>query len=200
MNQIEGYILAGGASSRMGRDKAQLQIAEQTFSERIAEELLSFTSPVTMIGGSKIPENLKSAKDVYNQIGALGGLHGALAACKAEWALVVACDLPFVTKELFEKLAVSRAEFEAVVPVQQDGRPQPLCALYKISPCLRVASELIEAGKRRPLDLLDRVRTRWIPFTELKPLNHATEFFVNINTPEDYDEATRKHSATPNLT
>ncbi|HET6863113.1 MAG TPA: molybdenum cofactor guanylyltransferase [Pyrinomonadaceae bacterium] len=196
MNRVEGFILAGGSSSRMGRDKAQLRIAEKTFSERIAAELLSFTSTVTMIGGSTIPQNLNSAKDVYSQIGALGGLHGALAACNADWALVVACDLPFVTKELFDKLAASRENFEAVVPVQEDERPQPLCALYKINPCLRVASELIEGGKRRPLDLLDRVKTRWIPFAELKPLNRAKEFFVNINTPEDYDEATRKHSAT----
>ena len=184
----------------MGRDKAQLRIAEQTFSERIAAELLGFTDRVTMIGGAKVPENLSAAKDVFNGIGALGGLHGALSACKADWALVVACDLPFVTSELFEKLAATRSDSEAVVPVQQDGRPQPLCALYRKSPCLEVATSLIEVGKRRPLDLLDRVKTRWIPFAELKPLNHATEFFVNINTPEDYDEATRKHSATPNLT
>lgn len=196
MNAIEGFILAGGASSRMGRDKAQLRIAEKTFSERIAAELLAFTRTVTMIGGSNVPENLSLAKDVYSQIGALGGLHGALSACKADWALVVACDLPFVTRELFHKLAVLRGDFEAVVPVQEDGRPQPLCALYKINPCLRVAADLIEAGKRRPLDLLDRVKTRWVPFAELKPLDHAKEFFVNINTPEDYDEATRKHSAT----
>jgi len=200
MNEIEGFILAGGSSSRMGRDKAQLRIAEQTFSERIAAELLGFTDRVTMIGGAKVPENLSAAKDVFNGIGALGGLHGALSACKADWALVVACDLPFVTSELFEKLAATRNDSEAVVPVQQDGRPQPLCALYRKSPCLEVATSLIEVGKRRPLDLLDRVKTRWIPFAELKPLNHATEFFVNINTPEDYDEATRKHSATPNLT
>ena len=200
MNEIEGFILAGGSSSRMGRDKAQLRIAEQTFSERIAAELLEFTDKVTMIGGATVPANLSSAKDVFNGIGALGGLHGALSACQADWALVVACDLPFVTSELFEKLAANRAQSEAVVPVQEDGRPQPLCAMYKKSPCLVVATSLIEGGKRRPLDLLDRVKTKWIPFAELKPLNHAVKFFVNINTPEDYDEATQKHSATPNLT
>ncbi|HSE20520.1 MAG TPA: molybdenum cofactor guanylyltransferase [Pyrinomonadaceae bacterium] len=200
MNEIEGFILAGGSSSRMGRDKAQLRIAEQTFSERIAGELLTFTDKVTMIGGATVPERVSAATDVFRGVGALGGLHGALSACQSEWALVVACDLPFVTRELFAKLAMTRGDSEAVVPVQEDGRPQPLCALYRRNPCLEVATSLIEGGKRRPLDLLDRVKTKWIPFAELKLLNHATEFFVNINTPEDYDEATRKHSATPNLT
>src|SRR6185369_4343495 len=122
MNQIEGFILAGGSSSRMGRDKAQLRIAEQTFLERIAGELLTFTDKVTMIGGAIVPERVNSATDVFGGVGALGGLHGALSACKSDWALVVACDLPFVTRELFAKLAMICGESEAVVPVQEDGR------------------------------------------------------------------------------
>ena len=84
MNEIEGFILAGGSSSRMGRDKAQLRIAEQTFSERIAGELLTFTDKVTMIGGATVPERVSAATDVFRGVGALGGLHGALSACQSE--------------------------------------------------------------------------------------------------------------------
>src|SRR6185312_8227715 len=112
-----------------------------------------------------------------------------LSACQREWAIVVACDLPFVTAELFELLAELRMDHDAVVPIQADERPQPLAALYRVDPCREQANELIEKGQRRPLDLLDAVKTRWVPFAEIRNLTQAERFFVNINTPEDYYEA-----------
>jgi molybdopterin-guanine dinucleotide biosynthesis protein A len=189
---MEAFILAGGASSRMGTDKSQLLIERQTFTERIAESLSSIVDTVTLVGGSS--SNFPRVADVYPQWGALGGIHGALAACKQEWAIVVACDLPFVTAELFSFLASLRLDHDSVVPIQQDGRPQPLAALYRVDPCLQRATELIEAGRRRPLDLLDAVNTRWVEFDQLRNLDQAERFFVNINTPSDYMEAIRGHS------
>ena len=166
----------------MGTDKSQLPIEGQTFATRIAETLLQLTDSVTVVG---------SDMDVYPQWGALGVLHAALSVCKREWAIVVACDLPFVTTELFSFLAEKRLGHDAVVPIQEDGRPQPLAALYRVEPCLERATELIEAGRRRPFDLLAAVKTRRVSFAELTNLDQAERFFVNINTPTDYYEATR---------
>ena len=194
MEQIAAFILAGGASSRMGTDKSQLRLEQQTFTERIAETLLKITDSVTIVGRDSDESSLPSVADVYPKWGALGGLHGALAACSREWAIVVACDLPFVTSELFAYLATLRMDHDAVVPIQEDGRPQPLAALYRVEPCLRQATALIEAGRRRPLDLLDSVKTRWVAFGELRNFARAQSFFVNINTPDDYDDAIRGHS------
>jgi molybdopterin-guanine dinucleotide biosynthesis protein A len=190
---MEAFILAGGASRRMGTDKSQLPIGRQTFADRIAETLSKVADSVTLVGGQS-NSRLPTVPDVYPQWGALGGLHAALAACKSDWAIVVACDLPFVTSELFSVLARMRLDHDAVVPIQQDGRPQPLAALYRVNPCRQRASELIEAGRRRPLDLLEAVNTRWVEFDELTNLAQAERFFVNINTPSDYDEAVRGHS------
>src|SRR5262245_42726362 len=149
MNDVEAFILAGGASSRMGTDKSQLLIDRQTFTERISETLLTLTDTVTLVGRQLDTSVLPTVPDVYPQWGALGGLHAALSACRREWAIVIACDLPFVTAKLFQHLASLDNEYEAVVPIQPDGRPQPLAALYRKDPCLRVATELIEAGRRR---------------------------------------------------
>jgi molybdopterin-guanine dinucleotide biosynthesis protein A len=192
---MEAFILAGGASRRMGTDKSQLLIERQTFTERIAETLLAVADSVTLVGfvSREASSSLPVVADVYPQWGALGGLHAALAACKREWAIVVACDLPFVTAELFTFLAGRRLDHDAVVPIQQDGRPQPLAALYRVDPCLQRATELIEAGHRRPLDLLEAVNTCWVQFDELTNLAQSEKFFVNINTPSDYD-AIRGHS------
>ena len=190
---MEAFILAGGASRRMGTDKSQLLIERQTFADRIAETLSQVADSVTLVG-TQTRSSLPTVPDVYPQWGALGGLHAALAACKSEWAIVVACDLPFVTSELFSFLAGMRVDHDAVVPIQQDGRPQPLAALYRVDPCLERAGELIEAGRRRPLDLLEAVDTRWVEFDQLRNLVQSESFFVNINTPSDYDEAVRGHS------
>lgn len=178
----------------MGTDKSQLLIERQTFTERIANTLRNVTDSVSVVGRTADVSSLPSVPDVYPQWGALGGVHAALTACKLDWAIVVACDLPFVTSELFEHLASLRLDHTAVVPVQEDGRPQPLAALYRVDPCRQRATELIEAGHRRPLDLLETVNTRWVAFDEIRNLDQAERFFVNINTPEDYHEAIRGHS------
>jgi len=193
MDHIEAFILAGGASRRMGTDKSQLLIERQTFTERIAQTLLELTDSVSIVGRQS-HLTFPSIPDVYPQWGALGGIHAALAACKQQWAIIVACDLPFVTAELISFLAELRVDHEAVVPIQPDGRPQPLCALYRVDPCRQRATELIEAGLRRPLDLLEAVRTKWVEFDRLRNLTQSQSFFVNINTPDDYDEAIRGYS------
>ena len=169
----------------MGTDKSQLLLEDQTFVERIAATVLTVTDSIRLVGGQQ-NSKLSTVADVYPQWGALGGLQAALSACEREWAIVVACDLPFVTAELFRSLDSMRGDHDAVVPVQSDGRPQPLAALYRVDPCLRRATELIEAGRRRPLDLLQSVNTRWVDFSEIANLDQAQRFFVNINTPDDY--------------
>ena len=194
ISQLQAFILAGGQSRRMGTDKSLLAFRNQTFSERIAETLEQVSDAVTFVGARYAPAKYKTVPDVYGEWGALGGLHAALAACQSEWAIVVACDLPFVTAELFAYLASLRASYDAVVPVQSDSRPQPLAALYRIEPCRQRAAELIESGRRRPLDLLELVNTRWVPFNDLTNLDQAEKFFVNINTPDDFDALTMRDS------
>ena len=184
ISQLQGFILAGGQSRRMGTDKSRLKIENETFTERIYKTLLELTDTITVV---------RAEQDLYPNWGALGGLHAALSACESEWAVVVACDLPFVTAELFKHLASLRTDHDAVVPLQSDGRPQPLAAFYRTQPCRARATELIETGHRRPPDLLELVNTRWVPFTELTNLDQAEKFFVNINTPDDYDAVTMRN-------
>ena len=192
MLDTEGFILVGGLSSRMGEDKSRLRLGRRTFVEIAAGALATISGRVSVVGSRPGVEShgLNVVRDVHEGLGALGGLHAALAACGTPWAAVVSCDLPFVTAELFERLASLRAnEVDAVAPVQQDGRPQPLCALYAAVECRAAAEELIRAGELRPRALLRRVPTRWVAFGELSALEGAHLFFVNVNTPADYEEA-----------
>ncbi len=175
----------------MGTDKAHLLLAGQTFVQRIAAAMSQAASTVTLVGrdAANFQTSLPCVADVYGQWGALGGVHAALAACQSPWALVVACDLPFVTGPLLTRLAGLRQDFAAVAPIQNDDRPQPLCALYRVNPCLEKANELIKSRERRPVALLQSVRTRWVTFGELADLDSADRFFDNINTPQDFARA-----------
>ncbi len=171
----------------MGSDKSRLLIDNDTFTQRIARELAQVTGQVSLVGrADQEYPGLAIVHDVHPEWGALGGLHGALAACAAEWALVVACDLPRVRASLFDRLLSLRHGFEAVAPLQPDGRRQPLCALYRVTECLPQSAALIESGERKPVALLQSVSTRWVQFAELADLPGAEDFFDNINTPQDY--------------
>jgi molybdopterin-guanine dinucleotide biosynthesis protein A len=192
MESVEGFILVGGASSRMGTDKSRLLLHGRTFTEEIAGSISQLARSVTVVGGHADDLGFKRAADVFGSWGALGGLHAALAACNVEWCLVVACDLPFVTPGLFLRLAEFREGFEAVVPLQPNGYLQPLSALYRVDPCLERCEELIKAGERRPLKLIESVESRLVTFAELSDLDGAGHFFDNINTPEDYVSAISK--------
>lgn len=193
METIAAFILAGGASRRMGTDKSQLLFEGKSFVEHIAAALATISSEITVVGKpTSQSTNLAHLPDVYPNWGALGGVHTALASSDADWCLIVACDFPFVTAELFERLASLRNRFEAVAPIQSDGIPQPLCAFYQTEPCLARAEELINSGERKPVALLQSVQTRWAPFTEIEDLRGADRFFDNINTVADYDRIVAK--------
>ncbi len=193
---IEAFILAGGKSSRMGADKAMLQLGAETFIERIARALAELVTDekIRLVGDYDRSKAFRweTVADVYKNLGALGGIHAALAHARARWVAVVACDLPFVTPDLFLRLARLRRnqveEFDAVVPVQPDGRVQPLCALYSRAACYREAEAMLRGGDARPRELLRRVRARQVAFDELRDLDGAELFFTNVNTPQDYIE------------
>ncbi|MCA1636698.1 MAG: molybdenum cofactor guanylyltransferase [Acidobacteria bacterium] len=190
--EIEGFILAGGASSRMGTDKARLRLDGRTFVELVADALRPLNGRVSVVSSRPDAKTfgLAVVPDMHESLGALGGLHAALRACEGRWAAVVSCDLPFVTGALMLRLASFLCdETEAVAPLQDDGRAQPLCAVYARAACLGVAEDLIRAGELRPRRLLRRVRTRWVSFDELSDLKGSELFFTNVNTPEDYARA-----------
>jgi len=189
MLNVDGFILAGGASRRMGTDKCNLILEGQTSLDHVANAMLPACRRVTVVGRELDHPTLKSTPDIHSTWGALGGLHAALTSCESDWALIVACDMPYVTTSLFERLISFAADFDAVAPIQADLTPQPLCSLYRKAACLTFAEALIKSGERKPITLLQSVRTRWVMFKELTDLVAANLFFENLNTPEDLSRA-----------
>ncbi|HYX28070.1 MAG TPA: molybdenum cofactor guanylyltransferase [Pyrinomonadaceae bacterium] len=190
MFDVHGFILVGGASTRMGRAKAELKFGNQTGVELIAAALAEVADQVTTVG----PPNRKINKfenipDLRANWGPLAGIEAALRHTKSLYCLIVACDFPFVTGHLFKHLIESINDADAVVPLQSDGRPQSLCAIYRRSTCLLAAESAIGDKQHSPRALLERVHVRYLSFKQFALLQGSEHFFFNVNTPENYAQA-----------
>ncbi len=195
---LEAFILIGGLSRRMGTPKHTLMFGATTatmMTARIAATLKAVTPHrVRLVAhGDEVLDarlaQLNHVTDLYKERSALTGIHAALAHASAAWVAVVACDLPFVTSDLFARLASLHSGFDTVVPVDEARRAQPLCALYRRAACLASATALLDAGERRAGALLEIVTTRFVTHDELADLDAAISLFFNVNTPEDYERA-----------
>jgi molybdopterin-guanine dinucleotide biosynthesis protein A len=207
---FDGYVLVGGKSSRMGANKFALPLGDATFSERVVVALQKIAAGrVSFVVGTNqaaetdklLPLDVPRITDIFPHKAALGGIYTALVDTKAEWAAIAACDYPFVTADLFVRLAEiansADEKIAAIVPVQPDGRVQPLCTLYRVKPCLIAAEQLLNNDEIPPVRrLFQSVETRRVEFMELTDLHGAKDFFTNINTLEDYLRVLSIHQKT----
>jgi molybdopterin-guanine dinucleotide biosynthesis protein A len=189
--QIAGFILAGGESSRMGRDKALLELDGVALVVRTARLVERVAETPTIVGA---PDRLGALGfnvigDEWPGAGPLGGIATALHASNAPWNLIVACDLPYLTKAWLEYLVVRAlsSTADAVVPMNERGA-EPLCAIYnrKCEPEIRAA---LERGTRKVTDGLDGRRVENIEPAEWKVFDSDGLLFKNMNSPADYEEA-----------
>ncbi|MFN0279496.1 MAG: molybdenum cofactor guanylyltransferase [Pyrinomonadaceae bacterium] len=200
--KIDAFVLIGGKSSRFGTDKATIIFDEKSLAERTATTIQKALSPVriTFVAANKnqpaaqITSGLgfKVMYDTDENRGPLGAVCTALAHAQTEWALVLACDLPFISVELLQRLAgFVSDETDAVTPMQSDGKMQSLCSLYRTKPCAAAMRNLLETDQSTPIrQVFENVQTRFVAFDELNDLPNASNFFLNVNTPEDFQTAT----------
>jgi molybdopterin-guanine dinucleotide biosynthesis protein A len=202
LDEISGFVLIGGASSRMGENKALIELEETKLFEYGASALasiclgcISLVGDVRDGGEGNYRTNLISIPDtkIIQREGVrapLIGVYSALLNSTTQWTAILACDLPFVTTELMRRLRSMISEkVDAVVPLQMDARPQPLCALYKTSNCVSVIEEMLASGTLKMRDLLHRISVEFVPFKQLSDLEGAENIFLNVNSPEDLERA-----------
>jgi molybdopterin-guanine dinucleotide biosynthesis protein A len=183
---FEGFVLTGGRSSRMGRDKALLPVDGSTASgrtlvEQIAARVRAAAGSVTLIGS---PERyaglgLPVAADLIGDCGPIGGVYTALKISSAPWNLIVACDMPAVTTGLLAALldAARDADAECLVPETGSGR-HPLCAVYHRR-ALVALQYAIDHKSFKMHDLLRSFRTIAWPAVD-------SSLLENVNTPVEW--------------
>jgi molybdenum cofactor guanylyltransferase len=187
---ITTFVLAGGKSTRMGSDKAFLELGGRTLLARSLDLAASIASPVKIVGEpTKFARFSSVVEDIYHEHGPLGGIQAALASTATELNLILAVDLPFLRPE-FLKYLISRArESSAIVTVPRAlGGLQPLCAVYRKG-FLEPAERSLRAGKNKIDALFAEVETRVIDANESRNVGFGDEMFHNVNTPEDWERA-----------
>lgn len=172
----------------MGRDKAGLELGGVAMATRLARLLEGLFEELLLVGGE--PPASAPGRRVSDPPGtpcALRGLVGALQAARTEQVLVLATDLPLMSADLLLAL-VAYPEADAVVPCPAEG-PQPLCALYRREPALRVARARLDAGKLALRGVLDDLSIHRLEGDELAVLDPAGRALLNVNTPDDLERA-----------
>ena len=186
---VTAFILAGGKSTRMGADKAFLEFDGRTLLARVLDLAHSVTADVRIVGSQeKFAAYAPVVEDLFRDCGPLGGIQAALRASQTKFNLILAVDMPFLSREFLQYLiSQARNAPEAVVVVPlADGRRQPLCAVYRLE-FAPVAESALRAGQYRINRLFDQVRTWAIGPDELAGANFSPDIFRNLNTPEDVE-------------
>jgi molybdopterin-guanine dinucleotide biosynthesis protein A len=181
-------ILAGGLSSRMGRDKASLPAGDGTLIEHLARRLAPVVDETIIAGGSVHPpfEGVRIVADHRPGLGPLAGMLAGFAVAKERLVWVVGCDLPDVEPALGGLLLALAGDYEAVVP-RPDQEPEGVCALYVRELAPRIVA-LLEAGQRSLKSLLDRSIVHYVGSDELRAVDPQLRSFRNINTAADYED------------
>lgn len=175
---IAGFVLAGGHSSRMGRDKALLPWKGGTLLDHVAETVEAAVGNVTVVG--RTSTRFPCLLDDLPEHGPLGGLATVLG-CHPGWILLVACDMPNLTPDLIEGLAdTARQSLADAVVCEAGGRLHPLCAAYHHR-LLPAAEAAVRNNSLKMHDFLSTIRVqRW---AVAEP-----DLLANVNTPEQFKE------------
>lgn len=191
-----GIVLAGGKSSRLGREKALEKIGNKRIIERVVDSLSSISREVLVVTSKEQFDIIASVSlkarvviDIYPGKAAFGGIYTGLANVSTPYGLVVACDMPFLNGALLRYLVQIVPGFDIVIP-EVGGKIEPLHAIYS-KDCLAIIKRLLDRGILQPLQLLDLVKTRYVGQEEVDKFDPAHLSFFNINTQKDVIEADR---------
>jgi molybdopterin-guanine dinucleotide biosynthesis protein A len=182
------FILAGGKSSRMGHDKAFLELRGRTLLDIARGHGAEICETVTAVG-DRSRFGPDAIEDIFSDSGPLGGIHAALASSKVDLNLILAVDTPFLNPKFLRWMLQQAASSGAVVtfPKLATGY-QPLCAVYRRS-FENVAEDALKNGRFKIDALYEKVSTRPITDAELKQLAFDSRMFDNLNTRADFERA-----------
>ncbi len=191
-----GYVLAGGGSTRFGRDKALVEIGGAPMLLRMRSLLSDVTKEVNVIAASQkyAALGVTSIGDRWEGQGPLAGIITALLTNTetgggAEWNLIVGCDMPFLTREWLTYL-VGRAlasGAEVVAPQSAQGL-EPLCACWRTSAAAKL-QQVFEGGMRKITEAMKRLSMEVVDEADWKRFDTVGRLFWNMNTSADYDGA-----------
>jgi len=186
MEAVTAFVLAGGKSSRMGRDKALLELRGKPLLQRAIELARTAAHDVRIVGD---PEKYacfgRVVADIHTNRGPLGGIHAALANTATELNLILATDLPSIQPGFLKHLITTAESTDALVTVPRvDEYFEPLCAVYRKN-FAEIAHTALSQGRNKVDALFAETNTRAVTRHEIVRAGFSTSMFRNLNTPDD---------------
>jgi molybdenum cofactor guanylyltransferase len=198
-HQVAAFILAGGISSRMGRDKGLLEFGGEPLIVRISRLIEPLVSEVTIVGPPERYAGLGLRAIADQDLGGregkeavrtpLIGIATALQTTKASWNLILACDLPYLTSEWLNWLLARAIDSGAqiVMPCTSAGL-EPLVAVYR-GECAAPIIAALNRGVRKVTDALAEFRMEYLSEAEWSKHDPQGRVLRNMNAQSDYEEA-----------
>jgi len=188
-----GVVLCGGKSSRMQQPKHELSFGNEVLLQRICRILGEVVSPVVVVASSEqtlppLPDGIRILRDEFDSFGPLAGIAKGLStlADEADAAFVTSCDVPLLKPDFIRAVIGKLDGYDVAVP--HDGLyDHVLAAAYRTKLGIS-AEELIRAGQRRPIGLINGFASRRIAVDELRQADPQLYSLRNANTPDEYHE------------
>ncbi|ACX51801.1 molybdopterin-guanine dinucleotide biosynthesis protein B [Ammonifex degensii KC4] len=182
MVEATGVVLAGGKSTRLGRNKAFLEYEGEPLIIRVVKTLKQVFPEVIIVGDPELYRDLadRVVSDIFPGAGPLAGIHAGLAHASHEVIFVSACDLPFVDEKLALGITKYVEGYDAAIPCI-GGRLEPLFAAYRRT-CLEPATRCLQQGRRKVVSFIGEVKVRYLTEVDLAGLSPSWgRAFFNLN-------------------
>lgn len=183
--EVTGIILAGGASSRMGKDKGLCEFRGKALIDYSIEVLTPLCEKI-LISSNNIVEYQKFGYQVvideYKNIGPIGGIYSSLRKSTTIQNLIISCDTPFLNTQLFEYILANSDNYEIVVPEHGNSFIEPLAAYYSSDIIPRLESS-IQRNDYKLISFFNEVVYKSIKVDDIP--GYSKELFKNLNIPDD---------------
>lgn len=192
MSSISGILLAGGKSSRMGSNKAFLKIKNRDLYEFPLSLLREYcddiiiSAPVDYFNSN----DYRIIPDIIPDLGPIGGIYSCLPHIRNEKALVLSCDIPFISKDYCQHLISLYNKQDIIVGLNNDNYPEPLAAIYSVN-ILGIINQQLEDKNYKMSDLIKNCKAEIFSIQEA---GFSRKIFMNINTKEDFEKAKKLYS------
>jgi molybdopterin-guanine dinucleotide biosynthesis protein A len=187
---ITGIILAGGKNSRMGANKAFLEVDGTRLIDKTINIYRGIFSEIIIVTNDPLAyvefADAAIVTDIYKGKGPLGGIYTGLFYSNNPYAFVSACDMPYLNKDFIAYLVGKTGKYDVIVPELSEGY-QPLHAIYSRN-CLPSIKRLLLLNKLKITGFYRDMRVLTIPAEQILPFNKDGRLFHNLNTPEDVEK------------
>lgn len=189
-NNFTGIILAGGKNTRMGENKAFLEINGERLIDKTMDIFKRIFADIVIVTNDPLSyiefSGAAIVTDIYKEKGPLGGIYTGLFYSKNNYAFVCPCDMPFLNKDFVEYLLAQTEKYDVIVPKTAEGY-QPLHAVYSRN-CLPSIKRLLLMNKLKITGFYRDMRVLAISEERIRPFNEEGHLFLNLNTPGDMEK------------